>query len=128
MSGGSSAFRAAVLEHFRRPRNRGAFDAPSGQADGANPLCGDRVRVELRADDGVVSEARFTADACALCVASASLVTDRARGMTVSDAARIDAAWLFASLQGEPPLARRKCATLPLDTLQRAIAMLHAAR
>jgi len=123
-----TAYRSVVLEHFRRPRNRGPLADASASAEGANPLCGDRVRVELRADDGVVSEARFTADACALCVASASLVTDRARGMTVSDAARIDAAWLFASLQGEPPLARRKCATLPLDTLQRAIAMLHAAR
>ena len=123
-----TAYRSVVLEHFRRPRNRGPLADASASAEGANPLCGDRVRVELRADDGIVSEARFTADACALCVASASLVTDRARGMTVSDAARIDAAWLFASLQGEPPLARRKCATLPLDTLHRAIAMLHAAR
>lgn len=123
-----TAYRRVVLEHFRRPRNRGPLADASASAEGANPLCGDRVRVELRADDGVVSEARFTADACALCVASASLVTDRARGMTVSEVARIDAAWLFTSLQGEPPPARRKCATLPLDTLHRAIAMLHAAR
>jgi nitrogen fixation NifU-like protein len=101
---------------------------PSATAEGANPLCGDRVRMELRADDGTIADARFTADACALCVASASLVTERVRGMALSDAARIDAAWLFSSLQGEPPPARRRCASLALDTLHRAIAALHPAR
>ena len=121
-------YRAIVLEHFRHPRNRGALADATASADGANPLCGDRVRVELRADGDTVSEARFTADACALCIASASLITDRVRGMSLSDASRIDAEWLFASLQGEPPAARRKCATLPLDTLQRVIAALHATR
>ena len=123
-----TAYRAVVLEHFRHPRNRGPLAGATASAEGANPLCGDRVRVELRADDGMVAEARFTADACALCIASASLVTDRVRGMSISEAARIDVAWLFASLQGEPPAVRRKCATLPLDTLHRAIATLHAAR
>ena len=121
-------YRAVVLEHFRHPRNRGALADASASAEGANPLCGDRVRVELRTENGRVSEARFTADACALCIASASLVTDRARGMRVADAARIDTDWLFASLEGEPPRARRKCATLPLDTLHRAIASLRAER
>lgn len=121
-------YRAVVLEHFRRPRNRGAMRDASVSAEGANPLCGDRVRVELRADGGTVEEARFTADACALCIASASLLTDRVRGMAVSDAARIDTAWLFTTLQGEPPPARRKCATLPLDTLHRAIAALPVGR
>ena len=123
-----TAYRSVVLEHFRNPRNRGALADASASAEGANPLCGDRVRMELRADDGKVAEARFTADACALCIASASLVTDRVRGMSLSDAARIDVEWLFTSLHGEPPAARRKCATLPLDTLQRAIAALGAAR
>lgn len=119
-----TAYRGVVLEHFRRPHNRGPLADASASAEGANPLCGDRVRVELRTDDGKVTEARFMADACALCVASASIVTDRVRGMTVSDASRIDAVWLFASLHGEPPAGRQQCATLPLDTLHRAIAAL----
>lgn len=121
-------YRSVVLEHFRHPRNRGALADANAWAEGANPLCGDRVRVELRAGDGTIADARFTADACALCIASASLITDRVRGMSVLDASSIDAAWLFTSLQGEPPQARRKCAILPLDTLHRAIAALHAAR
>lgn len=119
-----SALRSVVLEHFRHPKNRGPLDRADASADGANPLCGDRVRVELRADHGVIADARFTADACALCVASASLLTERVRGMRVDAASRVDETWLFASLNGEPPAARRKCALLPLDTLRRAVASL----
>jgi nitrogen fixation protein NifU and related proteins len=122
-----SALRSVVLEHFRRPRNRGPLAGADASAEGANPLCGDRVRVELRAERGTVADARFTADACALCVASASLLTERVRGMRLDAVPSVDERWLFASLEGEPPAARRKCATLPLDTLHRAAASLASA-
>jgi nitrogen fixation NifU-like protein len=119
-----TAFRRVVIELFRHPKNRGQMLDPSASAEGANPLCGDRIRVELRGHAGGVTEARFTADACALCIASASLLTERVRGMSAADALRIDTAWLFSSLEGEPPPGRRKCAILPLDTLHRAVAEL----
>ena len=122
-----SALRAVVLEHFRHPRNRGPLAGAEGSAEGANPLCGDRVRIELRSEQGMIADARFTADACALCVASASLLTERVRGMRLDAVAGVDERWLFASLEGEPPPARRKCATLPLDTLHRAAANLPSA-
>ena len=122
-----SALRSVVLEHFRHPKNRGPLDRADASAEGANPLCGDRVRVEVRAEHGVIAEARFTADACALCVASASLLTERVRGMRVSETSDVDERWLFASLDGEPPATRRKCALLPLDTLRRAVAHLSPA-
>ena len=117
-----TAYRRVVIELFRHPKNRGPLHAAAASADGANPLCGDRIRMELGGDSARVTEARFTADACALCIASASLLTERVRGMSAEDALRIDTTWLFASLEGEPPPARRKCAMLPLDTLRRAIA------
>jgi len=116
-----------VIELFRHPKNRGPMPDASASADGANPLCGDRIRVELRGNAAQVAEARFTADACALCIASASLLTERVRGMSANEALGIDASWLFASLEGEPPPGRRKCAILPLDTLRRAVAALPAA-
>jgi nitrogen fixation NifU-like protein len=119
-----TAFRRVVIELFRHPKNRGPLLDASAWAEGANALCGDRIRVELRGDAGQVTEARFTADACALCIASASLLTEHVRGMSAADAVRIDTAWLFASLEGEPPTTRRKCAILPLDTLRRAVAAL----
>jgi nitrogen fixation NifU-like protein len=122
-----TAYRRVVIELFRHPKNRGPLIDAAASAEGANPLCGDRIRVELRGDSGRVIDAGFTADACALCIASASLLTERVRGMSADDALKIDAAWLFVSLEGEPPAGRRKCAILPLDTLRRAVAALPSA-
>lgn len=117
-----TVFRAIVLEHFRHPRNRGALESPSVEAEGANPLCGDRIRVQLRIDDGVVSDARFMADACALCIASASLLTEHVRGLRVAELDGISTMSITTWLEGDPPVGRRKCALLPLDTLRRAVA------
>lgn len=123
-----TAFRAVVLEHFRHPRNRGPLTDAHASVEGANPLCGDRIRVQLRVDDGTIADARFTADACALCIASASLLTEHIRGMPMVDVGGVDIAWLHRSLEGEPPPGRRRCAQLPLETLKRAVAALCEAR
>jgi nitrogen fixation NifU-like protein len=117
-----TAYRRIVLEHFRRPRNRGSLPDANRSADGANPLCGDRIRVQLIVAEDVIVDARFTADACALCIASASLLTEYLRGQPASVAAALGAEWIVASLEGEPPPGRRKCALLPLDTMRRALA------
>ena len=117
-----TAFRAIVLEHFRHPRNRGPLDDATASAEGANPLCGDRIRVQVRVVGGAIDDARFTADACAICVASASVLTAHVRGMPVGDAVRVEPRWIHSALEGEPPAGRAKCATLPLDTLRRALA------
>lgn len=122
-----TAFRAVVIEHFRRPRNRGPLEAANGSAEGANPLCGDRIRVQVLAADDRVVDARFTADACALCVAAASLLTEGARGLSLAETSRLDSVWLHAALEGSPPSGRGKCVSLPLETLHRAIASAQSA-
>ena len=119
-----TAFRAAVLEHFRHPRNRGSVDGATVSVDGANPLCGDRIRVQLRVDGDMIVMAGFTADACALCTAAASVLTEHVRGMSMIDVAAVDGAWINRALGGEPPRGRERCALLPLDTLRRAITAL----
>jgi nitrogen fixation NifU-like protein len=118
-----TAFRAIVLEHFRHPRNRGPLDDATVSAEGANPLCGDRIRVQVRLSDETIADARFTADACALCIASASVLTEYVRGMRIEEATRVDEVWIHGALDGEPPAGRARCATLPLDTLRRALRM-----
>jgi nitrogen fixation NifU-like protein len=117
-----TAFREVVIEHFRRPRNRGSLPDANGSADGANPRCGDRIRVQVLARDGAIVDARFTADACAVCIAAASLLTDGARGLPLKETSCLDLVWLQAALEGAPPPGRAKCVVLPLDTLHRAIA------
>ena len=116
-----TAYRAIVLEHFRHPRNRGPLPDSNRGADGANTLCGDRIRIQLRVVDNKVMDARFTADACALCIATASLLTEHVRGLAVDAARQLDGVWIRSSLGGDPPPGRTRCATLPLDTLKRAM-------
>lgn len=116
-----TAFRAVVLEHFRRPRNRGAVEGATGEAEGANPLCGDRIRVQVRVDGERVAAAGFTADACAVCIAAASLLTERVTGRPVAEARALSVDALHEALEGEPPPGRKRCVALPLDTLQRAL-------
>jgi nitrogen fixation protein NifU and related proteins len=117
----ATPFGATILEHFRRPRNRGALVAPDVSQEGFNALCGDRVRMELAVSDGVVQDARFTADACAISIAAASLLTERVRGLSLTDAECIAPEELIQSLGAEIPAARRACALLPLTTLQAGI-------
>jgi molybdenum cofactor cytidylyltransferase len=114
----------AIGEHFRRPRNYGPLPNASAEAEGANPLCGDRVRmaVAIDASGERIVEARFTANACAICVASASLLTERLRGMSITEAMDLTDGDALGMLEGAVPAARRRCATLPLEATQRALA------
>ena len=76
----SGAYGPRMLEHARNPRNRGQLHAPSASQDGTNMSCGDRIRIELDIDGDVITNARFTAKACSICVASASALTELVRG------------------------------------------------
>jgi len=110
-----------VLEHFRRPRNRRAMDKPSASHEAFNPMCGDRVRIELELTGTAIASAAFTANACALCTASASLLTDRLSGMTIQAALGISDAEVVAALETEVPQARKACAVLPLTAAREAL-------
>jgi molybdenum cofactor cytidylyltransferase len=109
-----------VLEHFRRPRNRGVLAWPSFSREATNPLCGDRIRIEGRvAGDRVVALA-FVGDACAICVAAASLLTEAAPGRTIDACAAFAEEAVLEALETEIPPARRRCATLPVEALRGA--------
>jgi nitrogen fixation NifU-like protein len=116
-----TAYLATVLEHFRRPLNRGLLPDANRAAEGANTLCGDRIRIQLHVVDNKIVDARFTADACALCIATASLLTEHVRGLAEPAVFDIGDAWIRSSLGGDPPPGRTRCALLPLDTLKRAM-------
>ena len=110
-----------VIQHFRRPLNKGRHPNPNATAEGANPLCGDRIRIECEVSGARVASAMFTGDACAICVAAASLLSERVRGMPVRDIMGIADESVIDALQGAVPPARRRCATLPIETLRQAL-------
>jgi nitrogen fixation NifU-like protein len=113
----SSAYSPVVLEHFRRPRNRGTLVEPTMSQEGVNPLCGDRVKIELRIEGDTVREARFAANACAICVASASILTELVQGARLDDIETVTVEDLIRSLQADIPQARVQCVRLPLTVL-----------
>jgi nitrogen fixation protein NifU and related proteins len=122
----STAYLPLVLEHYRRPRNFGALPAPDASHEGTNPLCGDRVRIELAVEGDRIGAARFRGDACAVTIAAASLLTERVTGQSLAAVAALTEADALALLGGELPAARRRCGTLPLDVLQAAVRALNS--
>lgn len=116
-----TTYGSIVLEHFRRPRNHEPMPDATARADGSNPLCGDRVRIEVRIEDGILRRAAFTANACAICTAAASLLTSRITEQSMDVAFRITDADVVGWLEAEVPPARIACATLPLRTLRTAL-------
>lgn len=117
----STPYGPTLLDHFRRPRNQGSLPSPDAAHEALNPLCGDRIRVELALRDGVVADARFRGDACAIGIAAASLLTESVRGVPVAAALALDRQDVLRLLEAEIPESRLRCALLPLEALHRAL-------
>ncbi|MBI2469430.1 MAG: iron-sulfur cluster assembly scaffold protein [Candidatus Rokubacteria bacterium] len=115
-----------ILDRFRHPRYFGELDAPDAAHEDVNPLCGDRVRIELRLDGRTpeIEAVRYRGDACAIALASADLLAEMVEGRPVSEAAGVDRERLLAALQAEIRPSRLRCVTLPLDVLRGALAAL----
>jgi nitrogen fixation protein NifU and related proteins len=111
-------YRDYILEHYRRPHNFGVIEEPSATFEGANPLCGDRITMQLGVKDGIVERVGFTGRGCAISQASASLLTDEIKGKRIEDVAGFRADDLLELLGIEISPARLKCAMLSFDSLQ----------
>ncbi len=139
-------YQELIIDHGTKPRNCVVLENANGTAQGFNPLCGDQVRVFLRIEDQGIQEASFTGKGCAICMASASLMTETLTGQSTEKVLAL--CHRFRSLiAGVTPTApthdptvdtslgklsallgvrafpsRVKCATLPWHTLEAAIA------
>ena len=130
-------YQEVILDHNKRPRNFHAMD-DAHKAEGYNPLCGDRVTVYLRVEDGRIVDASFQGSGCAISKASASLMTDSVKGKTLEEVEELFARFhaMITRAPDEPTedlgklsvLAgvrqfpvRVKCASLPWHTLKSAV-------
>ena len=111
-----------IRERWRRPRFRGDLASATATAEDVNPLCGDRVRMQLRVEDGRVDAARFTGDSCAICTASADVVAELVQGLGRGEAAGLQVGDVLGVLQADVRPTRMRCVTLPLTVLTKALA------
>jgi nitrogen fixation protein NifU and related proteins len=109
-----------ILDHYRNPRNYGHLDAPDAVAEDLNPLCGYVIRVELKVDDGKVSDVRFSGKGCAISQAAMSMLSDSIRGESLENVARMSSERVLENVGIGISPARMKCALLGLKVLKSA--------
>jgi nitrogen fixation NifU-like protein len=127
-------YRRVIMDHYKRPRNRGRLDDGAVSVDLNNPTCGDRISLQLAVRDGVIVDSRFEGEGCSISMASASMMTDAIKGKTLEEA--VGLAGKFSDMmQGKPVEfeyedlealsgvnkfpARIKCATLAWNALRK---------
>jgi nitrogen fixation NifU-like protein len=123
----SELYQQVILDHNRRPRNRGKLPTANRVAHGNNPSCGDECNVHLRLDGDRIAEITFDGSGCAISQASASLMTTQVKGKTAAEAQKLYDEFHHIVTTGEAPAeisdlaafagvhtfpARIKCATL----------------
>ena len=131
-------YRQILLQHYRSPRRRGHIEHSTHHAEGANPLCGDDITLDLRVEDDAIADVAFDGRGCSISQASASMMADFVAGRPVAEALSTVGQFQEMMLTGEPPAddafgdiealvgvakfpARVKCASLGWKTLEQAL-------
>ncbi|HNX36876.1 MAG TPA: iron-sulfur cluster assembly scaffold protein [Candidatus Cloacimonadota bacterium] len=111
-----------VLDHFMHPRNIGKMEDADASATEGSPACGDQVTVYLKVDDNdlTIKDISFLSYGCASNIATASMITEMAKGKSLDDAKKINWRDAMEALDGLPPV-KAHCSVLAADTLQSAI-------
>lgn len=139
MSHTQQLYQEVILDHNKKPRNFGAVEDANRKAEGHNPLCGDHIVLTLRVQDERIDAIAFQGEGCAICKASASMMTTTVKGKTVPEAEQLVQEFrnmatgkldtqgaphhlgrlsVFAGIKDLP--SRVKCAILPWHTLNAA--------
>lgn len=134
----SELYQEVILDHGKKPRNFGSVAEPTHVAEGFNTLCGDRVLVSVAMDGDRVGEIKFTGAGCAICMASASLMTQMVQGKSSEEVAELFDKFQGAVTKEDAPLEglgelealigvrqypnRVKCATLAWHAVKDALA------
>ena len=116
-------YRDFILEHYREPHNRGVLDPNDLQFFDSNPTCGDEMSMTVRLDEATqrVTDVAFDGRGCAISQASASILTDELRGLSLDELRDMDPKHVVANLGVPIGAARLKCALLPYKVLQGAV-------
>lgn len=111
-------YKEIILDHYQNPHNHGSLPDATNTYEDSNPLCGDRVRMELKIENGVIADVRFTGKGCAISQASASMLTDEVKGKPLDALHAIDKQAVLDMLGIPLSPSRVKCALLPLKVMK----------
>lgn len=111
-------YRDNIIDHYQNPRNFGTLEHPDISYEDSNPVCGDEIRMDLKVQDGRVTDARFQGHGCSISQASASMLTEEIIGKTLDEVKQIDKQYLLQLLGIPLGPVRLKCALLSLKVLK----------
>lgn len=114
-------YREELLDHYKNPRNFGRILSPDKTIHDSNPLCGDLVDLDLKIEDGVIRDVRFSGNGCAISVAFTSMLTERIKGMRIEDVKRTTREDVLGLVRSNLTISRIKCATLGYNALMKLL-------
>ncbi len=114
-------YKETILDHFRHPRNYGDLPDANARAKDSNVLCGDVIEIQLRINVNRIDEARFRGEGCAISIATASMLTEFAKGKSISEIKKLGKEELIKLLGADPGPGRIECALLGLEVLKAAL-------
>ncbi|MEN3008185.1 iron-sulfur cluster assembly scaffold protein [Pseudothermotoga sp.] len=109
-----------VLDHFKNPRNLGRIENADAEATEGSVACGDMMTVYLKIEDNRIVDIKFESYGCAANIATASMMTEVVKGLTLEEAKKITWRDIVERLGGLPPV-KYHCSNLAIDTLRKAI-------
>lgn len=113
-------YQEEILEHYKKPHNKGSIEHPDLFGHGNNPVCGDDITIYAMVRDGVITEVKFDGRGCAISQASVSMLTDTLKGMPLGEAKKLGTEEIKDMLHIPLSAVRLKCATLGLKVFQEA--------
>ena len=110
-----------IIDLYKNPRNKGTLENPTHENSRNNPLCGDEITIQLITDNNKIEDVKFDGIGCAISQASASMLTDKIKGMSIENIKKINKDDVLGMLHIPISSGRLKCALLSLDTLKGAL-------
>jgi nitrogen fixation NifU-like protein len=120
-------YKELILDHYQHPHNHGTLPDATHSYEDSNPLCGDRIRMEMKIENGVVTDVKFSGRGCAISQASASMLTDEIKGKSLEEIQHIDKQVILDLLGIPLGPSRLKCALLPLKVMKASAYGIHEA-
>ena len=109
-----------VMEHFANPRNVGEIAEPSGVGNVGNPVCGDIMRMYIKVEDGIITDAKFKTFGCGAAIATSSMATELIKGKRIEEALQVTNRAVAEALGGLPAI-KMHCSVLAEQALKAAI-------